>query len=112
MSFAITTAATEGAGAGTKGSASPRKRQRTDAGTTEAATAALAKQLFVEAGSPISVAKAVKNNVGWSGDAFPQHCQQDCIRQANNQLYVHAALWATTVPRNRTFVNRLGWGPG
>ena len=69
MSFAITTAATEGASAGAKGSASPRKRQRTDAGTTEAANAALAKQLFVEAGSPISVAKAVKNKVGWAATA-------------------------------------------
>ena len=69
VSFAITTAATEGASAGAEGSASPHKRQRTDGGTTEAATAALAKQLFVEAGSPISVAKAVKNKVGWAATA-------------------------------------------
>ena len=64
MSYAITASARQAAGEGPPGKASPRKRPRTDNGGTESnQMAAHASALFVEKGSPIALAKAIKNKV-------------------------------------------------
>ncbi len=64
VSYAITASARQAAGEGPPGKASPRKRPRTDNGGTESnEMAAHASALFVEKGSPIALAKAIKNKV-------------------------------------------------
>ncbi len=71
VSFAITTAAIEAAKAaagGSRGKGSPRKRARTENGAASSSPGAddtaVAKKLFVEQPSPITAAKAIKNQVG------------------------------------------------
>ncbi len=64
MSYAITASARQAAGEGPPGKASPRKRPRTDnGGIASNEMAANASALFVEKGSPIALAKAIKNKV-------------------------------------------------
>ena len=64
VSYAITASARQAAGEGPPGKASPRKRPRTDTGGTESdEIAAHASAIFVEKGSPIAMAKAIKNKV-------------------------------------------------
>lgn len=64
VSYAITASARQAAGEGPPGKASPRKRPRTDNGGAEShEMATRASALFVEKGSPIALAKAIKNKV-------------------------------------------------
>ena len=64
VSYAITASARQAVGEGPPGKASPRKRPRTDNGGTESNEMAThASTLFVEKGSPIALAKAIKNKV-------------------------------------------------
>ena len=64
VSYAITASARHAAGEGPPGKASPRKRPRTDNGGAESNEMAThASALFVEKGSPIALAKAIKNKV-------------------------------------------------
>ena len=64
VSYAIIASARQAAGEGLPGKASPRKRPRTDNGGTESIEMAThASALFVEKGSPIALAKAIKNKV-------------------------------------------------
>ncbi|KAA6418050.1 MAG: putative Xaa-Pro aminopeptidase P-like [Trebouxia sp. A1-2] len=68
VSYAITASARQAAGEGPPGKASPRKRPRTDTGGTESdEIAAHASAIFVEKGSPIAMAKAIKNKVEVEG---------------------------------------------
>jgi Xaa-Pro aminopeptidase len=74
VSFAITTAAIEAAKAaagGSRGKGSPRKRPRTENGAASSPSAAddaaVAKKLFVEQPSPITAAKAIKNQAELAG---------------------------------------------
>ncbi|KAL0020575.1 hypothetical protein WJX77_005157 [Trebouxia sp. C0004] len=68
VSYAVTASARKAAGEGPPGKASPRKRPRTDSGGTESnEMAAHASALFIEKGSPIALAKAIKNKVEVEG---------------------------------------------
>jgi len=67
VSYAITASARQAAGEGLPGKASPRKRPRTDDGGAETSEwADHGSTLFVEKGSPIALAKAIKNKVSSS----------------------------------------------
>ena len=63
----------------------------------------------MEAGSPISVAKAVKNTVGQAATALQRPAS--LIACASwIQLQLEASLWTIIVARNRKFSRCLGWG--